>query len=191
MTSVFDFHEEGSVRGMLNEASERTREIFAAATGLAFEFHEALRQGCWEGFRAVAAEGLVEVFQAVDEVDDFLSRVGPAGGGAEVGAAAKWAAVVDQAASGFLLQEGAYTVGSGGEAPIAGAPPGFGGGERFAFGQERGAAGQFELAALRPADAVALDGAAAQFVVDLPDLGDCGIGSERGTMAFHTEEDGL
>jgi len=60
----------------LREWRETTTRIFVtggAQAWLAAELGQAFGDGDGEGFSAVAAEGVVEVFEAMDEIDDFFS----------------------------------------------------------------------------------------------------------------------
>jgi len=57
-----------------------------------------------DGMWAVAVEAGVDFFQAADEVQDLGSRVGAAGGGAEMRAATEGAGFVDQATGGFGIE---------------------------------------------------------------------------------------
>lgn len=118
---------------------------------------------------AFAAERAVEIFEAVDEVHDFAARVGAAGCGAKVGAAAEGSAFVNPAASAGAIEQRARAVGAFGQAGASGRPPRLGRHECLAFGEIRRLAGQFEMAALGAGDAPALDRAGGEVGINRPD----------------------
>jgi hypothetical protein len=128
-------------------------------------------EGRGEGAGAVAFELRVDGFEAADEVDDFGAGAGSAGGGAEMGAAAKGAVVVDEAAT-VGAEERAGAVGMFRERFAAGGAEGARGEERFAAGDLRDAAGGLELAAASEAGAGAVDWAGFEFLVDGADFGE-------------------
>ena len=77
----------------------------------------------------------VDLFEAPDEIDHLTARVGSAGGGAEMGAAAEGAVFVDEAARGLRIEERARTVVTHGELFSSRRFEGVRGEERFAAGQ--------------------------------------------------------
>jgi hypothetical protein len=77
----------------------------------------------------------VDLFEATDEINDFSARVGSAGGGAEMGAAAEGAVFVDEAARGLRIEKRARTVVTHGELFSSRRFEGVRGEERFAAGQ--------------------------------------------------------
>jgi hypothetical protein len=111
----------------------------------------------------------IEIFQAADQVEDFAARVGAAGGGAEMGAAAEGAILVDEAAA-VLAQERAIALARGGQRLAPGGADGLRGDERLAAGELRRFAGQAELAALGAAEAGAFDRPGVDLAVDGADF---------------------
>jgi len=61
--------------------------------------------------RAVSTEFGIDFFEPTDEVEDFFALHGPAGGLAEVGAAADGAGIIDEAFVGLGLEKGTGSVG--------------------------------------------------------------------------------
>ena len=129
--------------------------------------------GGGEAHAAAAAEPLVDCFQFMDEVADFLAGVGAAGGFAEVGAAGKGAGIVDGAAA-VRAQQRAGAVRRQREFFLSGGAGGGVGHEGFAPGEKGGAARQAEPAAIGAVEAVPLDGPLGEPGVDFPDLGEEG-----------------
>ena len=122
------------------------------------------------GARSFAAELHINGFESADEIENGLARIRSTGGVAKVRAAAKRAVVVDLAAVGFRVEQWARTVGRVGKFLAARRTKGFGGEERFALSQLRGQTGHFELAALGPNRALALDGPFGEVGIDFPHL---------------------
>jgi hypothetical protein len=54
--------------------------------------------------RTIAVEAGIDFFKAADEVEDLVSRVGAAGGCAEMRAATEGAGFVDLATGGFAIE---------------------------------------------------------------------------------------
>ena len=107
----------------------------------------------------VAAEVLVDFLEAADEVEDMGAGVGAAGCGAKMCAAAEGTRLVDEAAGGFRVEEGAGAGGVGGECCSASGAEGVGGDEGFCVGEVWGFTGEFEMAAVGAEGAGALEGA--------------------------------
>ena len=63
--------------------------------GWASKIREGVINGVVDGMRAVAVEAGIDFFKVADEVEDLVSRVGAAGGCAEVRAATEGAGFVD------------------------------------------------------------------------------------------------
>ncbi len=118
---------------------------------------------------AAAAEPLVDGFQFMDEVADFLAGVGAAGGIAEVGTAGKGAGIVNGATA-VRTQQRAGAVRWQREFFLSGGAGGGVGHEGFAPGEKGGAAGQAEPAAFGAVQAIPVDGPLGEPGVDLPDL---------------------
>lgn len=125
--------------------------------------------GGGESHAAAAAEPLVDGFQFMDEVADFLAGVGAAGGIAEVGAAGKGAGIVNGATA-VRSEERAGAVGWQWEFFLSGGAGGGVGHEGFAPGEKGGAAGQAEPAAFGAVQAIPLNGPLGEPGVDFPDL---------------------
>ena len=152
-----------------DEAGEAVVTLTLASGGLfRGPFH-----GGGQAHAAAAAEPLVDGFQFMDEVADFLAGVGSAGGFAEVGAAGEGAGIVDGAAA-VRAQEGTGTICRKWEFFLPGGAGSGAGDEGFAPGEERGAAGQAEPAAFGAVEAVSFDGPLGEPGVDFPDLGEEG-----------------
>ncbi len=123
----------------------------------------------------------------MDQVQDFAACVGAAGCSAEVGPARKGAVGVDEAAAGPGLEHGACAIGRIGQARAAGGSEGLYGEQSLGVGKPRGNASVAKLAALGPADAIALDGPGAEIGVYLAHGGDgrrCAV-IARGTGCGH------
>ena len=115
---------------------------------------------------AVAAEVVVDFFEAVDEVEDMGAGIHAAGGLAEVGAAAEGAGFVDEATGGAGIEQGAGAVFADGEGFSACGTEGFGGDEGFAAREVGDFSGELELAAPGAEGALALEGARREVGVD-------------------------
>jgi hypothetical protein len=126
----------------------------------------------------VAAEGEVDFLEAVDEIAHESARGGATGGIAKMRAAAEGAGVVDLAES--LFQERACAIAGGGEIFATAGAPGLGGEQGLAAGEVGGFSGELEAATGGAADAVAVDGAAGEFLIDRFHLGDQGGGIGAG-----------
>lgn len=122
---------------------------------------------------SAAAKPLVDGFQFMDEVADFLAGVRAAGGFAEVGAAGEGAGIVNGATA-VRSQQRAGAVCRQREFFLSGGAGGGVGHEGFAPGEKGGAAGQAEPAAVGAVQAIPLDGTLGEPGVDLPDLGEEG-----------------
>jgi len=109
---------------------------------------------------------VVDGLEAMDQIDDTRARSGAAGGRTEVSATPEGAVLVDQAARGFRMEEGAGPVGSFRQFSSPGGPEGLGRDERFALGEVGRQAGDFEVATLGPQGAVAGQRALGQFLVN-------------------------
>ncbi len=144
-------------------------------------------EGGGEAHAAASAELVVDGFEFVDEVADFLAGVGAAGGFAEVGAAGEGAGGIDGAAA-VGGEERAGAVWGGGRPFFAAGAGGLAGEEGFAAGEEGGAAGEAEAATLGEAGALALNGALGEAGVDVLDLGQEGGASGRGEASGHGVE---
>ncbi len=161
-----------------DEAGEVVVTLNPASGGLfCGPFH-----GGGEAHATTSAEPLVDGFQFMDEVTDFLAGVGAAGGFAEVGAASKGAGIVDGAAA-VRAQEGTGAVRAEQRAGavrrqreffLSGGAGGGVGDEGFAPGEKGGAASQAEPAAFGAVEAIPFDGPLGEPGVDLPDLGEEG-----------------
>lgn len=160
--------EEAWIAGQ-DEAGEEVVTLNPASGGLfCGPFH-----GGGEAHAAAAAEPLVDGFQFMDEVADFLAGVGAAGGFAEVGAAGERAGIVNGAAA-VRAQQRAGAVCGQREFFLSGGAGGGVGDEGFAPGEKGGAAGQAEPAAFGAVEAIPFDGPLGEPGVDLPDLGEEG-----------------
>lgn len=148
-----------------DEAGEVVVTLNPASGGLfCGPFH-----GGGEAHATTSAEPLVDGFQFMDEVTDFLAGVGAAGGFAEVGAAGERAGIVDGAAA-VRAQEGTGAVRRQREFFLSGGAGGGVGDEGFAPGEKGGAASQAEPAAFGAVEAIPFDGPLGEPGVDLPDL---------------------
>ena len=125
------------------------------------------------------AEGLVDFFEAADEVEDMSAGIGTAGGGAKVCAAAEGARFVDEAAGGFRVEEGAGAVGAGGKGSAARGTEGVGGDEGFAACEEWCFAGELEMATVGAESAGAFEGTGVKVNVNFFDFA-CGAGFRGG-----------
>ena len=105
---------------------------------------------------AVAVEAGVNFFKAADEVEDLVSRVGAAGGCAEMRAATEGAGFVDHTTGGFGIEQRAGFVGGVGERFSAGGAEGFGGDESLASREPGNFSGEMELAAFGAEGAIPL-----------------------------------
>jgi hypothetical protein len=90
----------------------------------------------------------VGIFQSADEVDYLAAGVRSTGGSAEVGAAAEGAVLVDEAAGGGAVEEGAGSILALRQRLAAGCLEGAGGKEGFSPGQVGSFSGQLKVAAL-------------------------------------------
>jgi hypothetical protein len=127
---------------------------------------------------AVAAEVLVDFFEASDEVEDMGAWVGAAGCGAKMCAAAKGARVVDEAAGGFRIEHRANAVITGGEGFSTGGAEGVGGDEGFSVGELWCFTGEFEMTTVGAEGTGALERAGCEVGVDFSNFaGGCGFSS--------------
>jgi hypothetical protein len=69
-----------------------------------------LFDGGGKGLCAIAAQGAVDFLESMDQVHDFAPGIWAAGGGAEMGAAAKGAVFVDAAFAGGGVEQGTRAV---------------------------------------------------------------------------------
>ena len=88
-----------------------------------------------------------------------------------MGAATERAVGVNHTAAGFAIQHWANAVVFG-QFLAAGGAKGFGGEQRFAFGEMRGEAGELELAAFGAGDAIPLHGTFGQVLINGPHFGE-------------------
>ena len=127
----------------------------------------------------VAIEMGVDFFEAADEVEDLVSRVGAAGGCTEMRAAAEGAGFVDQATGGFGIEQRAGSIGGVGESFSAGGAEGFGGDEGLASCEMGDFSGEMELAAFGAEGAIPLQWACCEVGIDFLNLGG-GFGFQTG-----------
>jgi len=127
--------------------------------------------GRFEGAGIGAAEAAGEGFEFVDEPGHVTPGVGPAGGLAEVGAAAERPGIVDEAFRGGGIEQRAGTVSAGWQRAAAGGFERLRGDEGFAGREVGGFSGEQELAAFGAQRAAAREGTCGEFGVDFPDIG--------------------
>ena len=127
---------------------------------------------------AIAAEGEVDFLQAVDEIAHERARGGATGGIAKMRAAAEGAGVVDLAES--LFQKRAGAIAGGWQFFATAGAPGAGGEHGFPAGEVGSFSCELEAATGGAADAVAVDGAACEFLIDRGNLGEQWGGIGRG-----------
>jgi hypothetical protein len=138
----------------------------------ASKIRQGFGHGLVEGMRAVAIEVGVDFFEASDEVEDLVSRVGTSSGCAEMRAATKGAGFVDQAAGGFGIKQRAVSVVGLGQVFAASGAEGFSGNEGFAACEAGDFPCEMELAAFGAEAAISLQWTRGEFSIDLMNLGD-------------------
>lgn len=129
---------------------------------------------------AGSSEGMVDVFEPLNEIAHEGAGRGATGFLAEMGAATEGTGLVDRALA--IAQERAGTVAGHGELASSGGAQGGCRDHGFSAGQEGRPSGQSEAAAGRAADALPVHGAPGEFRVDAADFREEGallIGGER------------
>jgi hypothetical protein len=118
---------------------------------------ERLSDRILQNARTVSVQRKIDMFESADEIDHIAARDWSAGRGAKMRAASKRSRFVNQAIARFSLKHWARSISIlRKQFPASGAKR-FGCEQRFAFRQIRSAPGQFEMATLGSAQAIALD----------------------------------
>jgi hypothetical protein len=107
--------------------------------------------------RPISVQGMIDIFKAPDQVNDFATRDRSTGRGAKVSAATEWPILVDQAVACFVLKHWARAISIFRWRFSAGGAKRLGRDDCLAFRQIRSASGQFEMTTFRLAQAIALD----------------------------------
>lgn len=130
---------------------------------------QSIRRRRFQRAGAITTELFIEGFETMDQVGEVFARVHAAGGFAEVGAAAKRTMRIDSAAA-ISAQQRAGTVWMRLKLGATAGADAFRQIQSLAEGEERGFAGEAEMAAAAAELAVAGQGTALDFGVDGLDL---------------------